>query len=398
MNGPKITEERLRNHLDSNQVMRERMCLALLPLLGPYTRERPRRPKGGPDGGRDIEAVYQGTTLVWGAVGFRNGGGADDSARSDAEKKFKDDLSRALEEDPFLVAFVFFTNVDLTPTRIEQLKTYAQGKNVNIVDIFDMERLRHALDSPEGLIARLQYLDIPMSPTEQLSLVSKFGNQLQNAITARFDRVEQTLGQMERFLDFQKPLLRLDTFIGLKNPETSLSIGDEAVLLRIYGLHKFEEIFSCLCVIHPNHQLSSNSLVTQNYLWSGPSGDILLTRPSVGLTPKMMSTFNEVSLSGIGGNQRRIADLTILKFEAFCTVGFQNKICRVTIDANGYELLNCEPDWQGQVNNLEWPEDLSYDAISRQWGSLFKKKERNLLFKPPQPSKRFSPLKNVTAI
>ena len=53
MPDPRLTEERLRNHLDNNQVMRERMCLALLPLLGPFTQERPRRPKGGPDGARD---------------------------------------------------------------------------------------------------------------------------------------------------------------------------------------------------------------------------------------------------------------------------------------------------------------------------------------------------------
>jgi hypothetical protein len=39
MDGPRLTEERLRHHLDTNQVMRERMCLALLPLLGPYSRE-----------------------------------------------------------------------------------------------------------------------------------------------------------------------------------------------------------------------------------------------------------------------------------------------------------------------------------------------------------------------
>ena len=62
----RLTEERLRNHLDSNQAMREQMCLALLPLLGSYTREQPRRPKGGPDGARDIEAFFQGTILVWG--------------------------------------------------------------------------------------------------------------------------------------------------------------------------------------------------------------------------------------------------------------------------------------------------------------------------------------------
>src|SRR3984957_13561725 len=98
MDGPRLTEERLRHHLDSNQPMRERMCLALLPLLGPFTREQPRRPKGGPDGGRDIEAVYQGQTTVWGAVGFRNGGGLDEESRAAAEKKFKEDLDRAMEE------------------------------------------------------------------------------------------------------------------------------------------------------------------------------------------------------------------------------------------------------------------------------------------------------------
>src|SRR4051794_22493217 len=99
MEGPRLTEERLRNHLDSNQPMRERMCLALLPLLGPFTREQPRRPKGGPDGGRDIEAVHQGQTAVWGAVGFKNGGGSDDGSRKEAEAKFKADLDRALEEN-----------------------------------------------------------------------------------------------------------------------------------------------------------------------------------------------------------------------------------------------------------------------------------------------------------
>ena len=185
MNGPRLTEERLRHHLDSNQVMRERLCLAIMPLLGPYTRERPRRPKGGPDGGRDIEAVFQGSVTVWGAVGFRNGGGNDEAARRDAESKFYSDLERALAENPALQGFVFFTNVDLTPGIIEQLKEAASSRGVAVVDVCDMERMRHTLDSPEGLIARLQYLDIPMSATEQIALVNKFGTQLQNAVLAK---------------------------------------------------------------------------------------------------------------------------------------------------------------------------------------------------------------------
>src|SRR4029077_9759589 len=188
---------------------------------------------GGPDGGRDIEAVHQGQTTVWGAVGFRNGGGLNEESRDDAEKKFRDDLDRALEENASLAGFVFFTNVDLTPGRKENLLTYAQGKKIALVEIFDMERLRHVLDSPEGLIARLQYLDIPMTATEQAALVGKFGNQLQHAVTARFDRVEQTLAQMERFLQFQKPILRFDLYLETVGPTTSAEVGGEAVLLRI---------------------------------------------------------------------------------------------------------------------------------------------------------------------
>ena len=234
--GPRLTEERLRNHLDSNQVMRERLCLALMPLIGPYTRECPRRPKGGPDGGRDIEAIHEGSTVAWGAVGFRNGGGNDEQARRETSAKFESDLRRSIEENPTLQAFVFFTNVDLTPTIVEKLRDTAVSKGVTVVDIVDLERLRHALDSPEGLIARLQYLDIPMSATEQIALVNKFGTQLQSAIATRFDRVERTLSQMEQFLGYQKPLYRLDAFVAIEGDHRSSDIGNEGILLKIGGL------------------------------------------------------------------------------------------------------------------------------------------------------------------
>jgi hypothetical protein len=160
---PRLTEERLRYYLDSNQVMRERMCLALLPLLGAFTEARPRRPKGGADGARDIECAYQGKTPTWGAVGFRNGGGNDSEARTAAMKKFRDDLDAALAENADLRSFVFFTNVDLTPGLKDELKEYGVGKNVQAVHVFDMEILRNGLDSQEGLRVREQYLGIPIS-------------------------------------------------------------------------------------------------------------------------------------------------------------------------------------------------------------------------------------------
>jgi hypothetical protein len=392
MDGPRLTEERLRHHLDTNQVMRERMCLALLPLLGPYTHEQPRRPKGGPDGGRDIEALYQGTAVIWGAVGFQNGGGSDESARQKAEEKFKADLDRAVTENPSLAGFVFFTNVDLTPSQIERFKGYAQGKNIQIIDIFDMERLRHVLDSPEGLIARLQYLDIPMSATEQAALVSKFGNQLQNAVTARFDRVERTLEQMERFLDFQKPLLRLDLYVELNQPTTSALIGDEAICFFIHGIQDLNKIVSCLLVNHADYPTSDKSLVVLTHIWMDTPSKIMSLPPSISPSPQLITSYNQLSLTA-GGARVRIADLTIVGIEVICTAGIHGKIKQISVDTNGYELFSCPVNAQSEVTDVKWAKKLPYPASDRKWVNLVKKQKRNLLFNPLSPSGRFLPLR-----
>lgn len=395
MDGPRLTEERLRHHLDTNQVMRERMCLALLPLLGPYTREQPRRPKGGRDGGRDIEAIHQEATLVWGAVGFRNGGGADDPARQEAEDKFKADLDRAVTENPSLPGFVFFTNVDLTPTRIESLKAHAHRKNIKTIEVFDMERMRHILDSPEGLIARLQYLEIPMSPTEQAALVAKFGNQLQNAVTARFDRVERTLAQMEMFLEFQKPLLRLDLYVELTQPATSAAIGDEAIRFLIYGLHDLPKTLSCLVVNNAEHPKSDNALLVITHIWNEENPSQILSLPtSMSSRHDVMTSYNELSLTTVG-QRVRIADLTILSLEAVCTEGIRRRIKQVAVEGNGYQLFRCLADGEGEVTDLKWADDLPYNGADRKWVGLVKKQDRNLLFSPPSRSDRFLPLQRT---
>ncbi len=365
MNGPRLTEERLRHHLDSNQVMRERLCLAILPLLGAYTRERPRRPKGGPDGGRDIEAVYEGSVMVWGAVGFRNGGGNDDDARREAEAKFSSDLNRALTENPTLPGFVFFTNVDLTPGRIDHMKQLATSKGLTVVDVFDIESLRHILDSPEGLIARLQYLEIPMSTTEQISLVNKFGTQLQNAVLARFDRVEQTLSEMERFLAFQKPLYRLDFYISLKENLCSKDHGNHAVLFKIEGLQDLGKTSFFLCVNQVSHKASAVLLVMQSHVWIGERKDkVTSLGPSIGLGGALMNSFCELSLT-TGGHRVRIADLTSIHLTVYVTEGFEAIVNGIAVDTNGYELFNSPISAGKEFPEMDIPESVPFDGKSR---------------------------------
>ncbi|GMU80863.1 MAG: hypothetical protein AMXMBFR47_07340 [Planctomycetota bacterium] len=378
MDGPRLTEERLRFHLDSNQVMRERLCLAIMPLLGPYTQVRPRRPKGGPDGGRDIEALSHGSTAVWGAVGFRNGGGNDDAARRETRDKFDADLSRALSESPDLREFVFFTNVDLTPGIIEQLKRAAASRGLAAVDICDMERLRHALDSPEGLIARLQFLDIPMSPTEQIGLVSKFGSQLQQAVISRFDRVERTLSEMERFLDLQKPLHRLDVYLSLKEPCCSADIGDEAVLLQIDGLHHIGKSTYCLCVNHTGHKESSNAVVLWPHSWLESKPDKIVSfLPSLGQTRTLGAAYCALTITTLG-QRLKVADLTVVFLTVYATPGILPIVDRVLVDLNGYELFNCPVS--GIATNIPVEIPTSIPIAPKAWDIVVKNAERDVWF------------------
>jgi hypothetical protein len=165
---PQLTEERLRSWLDSKQVDRERMCLALLTLDHRFANPRPRRPKGGPDGARDIELAFNGME-AWGAVGFRNSANDSHEDKAWVKKKFQFDLESALKENRELRSFVFLTNIDLTPAELRALVDFASTKSILQCEIFYRERIRHLLDTPAGLGLRFQYLGIPLSEAEQVA-------------------------------------------------------------------------------------------------------------------------------------------------------------------------------------------------------------------------------------
>ncbi|SRR6266446_10265804 len=101
-----LTDERLRTWYLS-QPDREEMCIGILRLDERFTDVRPRRPRGGPDGGRDIEAVEVATgRVVWGAVGFSYRTTDSATVKSWAFEKFKNDLEAAQRENPGLSGFL----------------------------------------------------------------------------------------------------------------------------------------------------------------------------------------------------------------------------------------------------------------------------------------------------
>jgi hypothetical protein len=190
------TDIRLRSWLDANQRDQEQMCRAVLALDPHYTDVRPRHPSGGRDGGRDIEALYDGNRLAFGAVGFLNG--ANDSAgqKKRIRKKFCSDLASAVAAQSDLKVFAFLTNLRFTMGEQSAMKEEARNSGIEHCDILDRERLRIELDSPAGFFIRFQYLGIPLSEAEQASFLAHYGDRIQEVVSTGFQRIEHTLNRL----------------------------------------------------------------------------------------------------------------------------------------------------------------------------------------------------------
>lgn len=259
------TDERLRSRLNSDQPGRERMCLAILSLDRQYSAVTPRRPEGGPDGGRDIEAIFRGETRCLGGIGFQNS--VDDSAKNkrEATKKFHDDLRSALQAEPGLRSFVFFTNVDLTPAEIEKLQDAAFKKGVTHVDIFWRERIRQVLDSPEGLGLRYQYLKLSLSEAEQAAFFARFGGQLEQLIINQQRSIESRLDRIEFFSSSVLPFNHVSVSFSLGDKPIPIQ-EDMAVLISISGIRPRRDSLFLYC-----RSESPVKTVGKAWMWSDPS-------------------------------------------------------------------------------------------------------------------------------
>jgi hypothetical protein len=372
--GPQLTEERLRTWLDSNQVQRERMCMALLSLNRRYSNIKPRRPKGGPDGGRDIEAVYEDRFEIWGAVGFRNAANDSTEDKRWVRRKFSDDLEAALAENANLKGFVFFTNIDLTPSEEAELIKEAKNRGIISVEIYFRERLRILLDSPEGLGLRYQYLNIPLSEAEQAAFFERFGSQLENLLLKQFDAVDKKLARIEFFHDCIKPLIECGVVLSLKQNYSADNLGHFRILLEVINLLERDP--------HPTLWIggrdaypvwhSGNEQVkligTKNLIWSrNPDDKIQDTIIGNGLTTDSIQIFGSLYRRGPFGT---MGDFDRKTFSIYITESFFDKINEISLFVNDYVLFSVELNKTNPRNSAPieaWPEPLSEEERQIPW-------------------------------
>lgn len=229
-----ITDEKLKSFLDTNQLHREQMCLAILALDKRFSEVRPRQPRGGPDGGRDIEALFRGGERAYAAVGFVNQADDSPAKKRRTTVKFRADLNSALSASPVPTVFVFLTNIAFTPGEKEGLEGEARAKGIGHCEIFDRERLRIALDSPDGFAVRFQYLAIPLSEAEQASFFAKWGDEVNSVITTGFQKVQHTLDQLLFLQEATFPLSSLVFSFELDRQYKGAEIGHFRAYCSLY--------------------------------------------------------------------------------------------------------------------------------------------------------------------
>lgn len=228
------TDEKLKNYLDANQMHREQLCLAVVALDKRFTNVRPRHPRGGPDGGRDIEAQFRGADLAYCAVGFVNQAADIEEKKKTIRTKFSDDLDSAWEATPRPSVFVFLTNVNFTAGEKDDLIAKARTKGFTFCDVLDRERLRVALDSPDGFAARFQFLNISMSEAEQASFFAKWGDEIQAVIATGFQEVHSTLAQLLFLQEATHPISGLHVQFKLDREYDAKEIGHFRAFCSIY--------------------------------------------------------------------------------------------------------------------------------------------------------------------
>lgn len=363
------TDERLKSWL-SSQTDQERLCIGLVSVLGGYINIAPRRPLGGPDGARDIQATALASgRAVWFGVGFLKVANDTKAQRTQIVNKCKGDIDAALKENPALQAFGFFTNVDLKPAEESDLRAYAKAKSIDGFEIYNRERLRSILDSPAGYGLRLEFLDIPMDKEQQLAWLASHHS--------RLEQLQTVTRRMESMLEIQNPLRLLIAYVKF-TPEFDLSAhGPFAISIQIGAAVDFKDEIKYVLgfAMYAEQAGGASSLTWRPSLQTGDHGSAMFMEQvlTAGKTHLVAKAFFRPDVKTLFA---RHGVSTVRDMESLCAVihvseGLAAHLAEVGIFANTTRILVAGPsDWQVSMGGKagHWPSWEGWEK--REWVEL----------------------------
>jgi fido (protein-threonine AMPylation protein) len=173
----------------SGSTQAERLAAGLL-RLEKFANIEPQAPIGGGDGGADIlcdRGRYRWVCAVYFPPTVQTFTGV--------ETKFLGDLEKAQTHSRN--GFVFITNQRLTRGERQSLVDAAARVN-HEADIYDVERMRGILDSPEGYGLRVSYLRISMTTEEQVAFFATRENRLADQMSEHTQHMRAVLQHLQQ--------------------------------------------------------------------------------------------------------------------------------------------------------------------------------------------------------
>lgn len=389
------TDEYLKSFLDTNQLAREQMCLAVLAIDRRFTDVKPRHPRGGRDGGRDIEALFQATLKVFGAVGFVNQANDSEDQKNRIKSKFDEDITAARKNDPEFQMFVFFTNINLTIGEKEQLVDTAAKRGLRRTEIYDRERIRIVLDSPDGLSIRYQYLQIPLSEAEQATFFARWGDDIQSVISDGFGRLGKALNRLTFLAETQLPLEGLTVLLDLDREYTAPEIQHFRAFCSLWLVEEKAGFNHCIFGSADNtSRLDANSEKQLNLEQSGISKAICGAQWEVHTEKDSNSAeyqkgfrqtgssksvgrdkIQQIAIRYHGANDfMRITpylllrDLDLAKFVFYMNGSLFEKLDSIAVYANEYKLAHLRKDaLRAEPRNPDIPMLFTNDELADAW-------------------------------
>lgn len=321
---------------------------------------------------------------VWGAVGFRDSVTDSPEDKRWVTRTFCEDLQACLAEQPTLKAFVFFTNVELTPAEEDALIREGKDRGLGYVEVFTRKRLRILLDNPAELRLPIQDLSVPMSESELASFLERFGAQLERLMLKQLEGVEKQLARLEFFQDCATPLTSASVLAKLNREYSPAELGHFRILVQVLNIQN-PDPHPTLCMAgrdgYPiwRRRDARNTIMGVNCLvWSRhPEGERHHESEGRQVTQQALGTLGDL-------DQRHLF--------VYVTKPLLDRISGIGVQANEYLLAFAEKEHLVPIDiapPTPWPEPLTETERTVPWIELLLKADGPSLPPPAWPTKNW---------
>jgi hypothetical protein len=274
---------------------------------------------------------------------------------------------------------VFFCNVALTADEKSALAKHARKRGIEETDVFDRERIRIVLDSPEGLSIRFQYLDLELSSAEQSAFFARWGSDIESLISSSFDTVATRLSRIEFFMERERPLTRLDFYLQFENEVFHEDLGHFRVDFAMIGDPPNTDLRWMHIGVCDDRDRRRRTGYFSNIVWKtiavdktpGETEVVVLDMHGVLETPvceirgSISNDFETIPIFDY-----KLGDLEGNPFAFFVTRKIASRIARILIIANEYVIFSSERDslnFSERDYKLQWPLKFTEDELKEPW-------------------------------